>query len=82
MNECECQHLLGGLSDYVDGELGQAMCQELERHLADCPNCRVVVDTLRKTVTLYQACGEAEVPGDVQERLFRVLDLEQLTSQP
>ncbi len=71
-----CQHLLGQLSDYVDGALGQAMCKEIERHLADCQNCRVVVDTLRKTVMLYHTRGNDPVPGDVQERLFRVLDLE------
>jgi len=35
----------------------------------------VVVDTLRKTVTLYQTRGPDPVPDDVQERLYRVLDL-------
>jgi hypothetical protein len=36
----------------------------------------VVVDTLRKTVTLYQLAGAEPVPGDVQERLWKVLDLQ------
>jgi anti-sigma factor RsiW len=76
MKNEECQHLLGQLSDYVDGELGQAMCEEIERHLAGCENCRVVVDTLRKTVMLYQTQGQTPLPGDVQERLFKILDLE------
>jgi len=77
----QCQRLLGLLSDYVDGELEQAMCQEIERHLADCPNCRAVVDTLHKTVMLYQSLGQEPVPGDVQERLFKVLDLEDLKGE-
>jgi anti-sigma factor RsiW len=76
MKNEECQHLLGQLSDYMDGELGQAMCEEIERHLAGCENCRVVVDTLRKTVMLYQTQGQTPLPGDVQERLFKILDLE------
>jgi anti-sigma factor RsiW len=76
VNGDECKHLLGELSDYVDGELGQAMCQEIERHLAGCQNCRVVVDTLRKTVMLYQSRGSDPIPGDVEERLFKVLSLE------
>jgi anti-sigma factor RsiW len=79
MNKHECQHLLGQLSDYVDGELEQVMCEEIERHLAGCQNCRVVVDTLSKTVWLYHTRGQAPVPGDVQESLFKVLDLENLT---
>jgi anti-sigma factor RsiW len=78
MNSGECEHLLGQLSDYVDGELGQAMCEEIERHLAGCQNCRAVVDTLRKTVTLYQLTGAEPVPGDVQERLLEVLDLQDM----
>jgi anti-sigma factor RsiW len=80
VNRQECQHLLGQLSDYVDGELGQAMCEEIERHLADCQNCRVVVDTLSKTVALYQTQGQTPLPGDVEERLYRVLNLERFTS--
>jgi len=79
MDQHACQHLLGQLSDYVDGELGQAMCEEIERHLADCPNCRVVVDTLGKTVALYRMQGQSPVPGDVEERLCKVLHLESFT---
>ena len=78
MDEHNCQHLLGQLSDYIDGELGQAMCQEIERHLAGCQNCRVVVDTLGKTVALYRTQGQTTVPSDVEERLYKVLNLESL----
>ena len=79
MNRQACQRLLGQLSDYVDGELERTMCEEIERHLADCQNCRVVVDTLGKTVALYRAQGQDPVPGDVQERLYKILNLESLT---
>ena len=78
MDKHECQHLLGQLSDYVDGELEQTMCEEIECHLADCQNCRVVVDTLSKTVALYRTQGQDPLPGDVQERLYKVLNLESL----
>jgi anti-sigma factor RsiW len=80
VNRQECQHLLGQLSDYVDGELEQTMCEEIEHHLADCQNCRIVVDTLSKTVALYQTQGQTPVPGEVEERLYKVLDLESLIS--
>jgi anti-sigma factor RsiW len=71
-----CRDLLGQLSDYVDGELEAALCAELEAHLADCPNCRVMVDTVRKTVTLYHAQAATELPSEVQDRLYKVLKLE------
>lgn len=72
----ECRELLGKLSDYVDGELEDALCAELETHLEGCHNCRVMVDTLRKTITLYQGQGSAGLPPDVEERLYKVLKLE------
>ena len=72
-----CRDLLGSLSDYVDGNLGEMLCAELEEHLRGCTNCRVVVDTLRKTVELYHMEAEEEcLPPTVRERLFSKLDLE------
>jgi len=74
----KCRSLLGSLSDYVDGSLGEELCEEIERHVTECQNCHVVVDTLRKTVSLYhESAAEAgEVPGVVRERLFRTLNLD------
>ena len=71
-----CREILAHISDYVDGELEAALCTELEAHLAGCPNCRVMVDTVRKTITLYHAQPPAELPSDVQGRLYRVLKIE------
>jgi anti-sigma factor RsiW len=72
-----CRELLGQLSDYIDGELEAALCAKLEAHLADCPNCRVMVDTLRRTIILYHAQAPAELPSDIQDRLYKVLKLEE-----
>jgi len=79
MNHDEnCKYLLDSLSDYVDGSLGSELCAELERHLSECENCRIVVDTLRKTVSLYKITRQpAEMPEDVRERLYRSLNLEE-----
>lgn len=71
-----CHDLLGQLSDYVDGELEASLCAELEAHLAECPNCRVMVDTVRKTIVLYQTQATTELPSDVEARLYRVLEIE------
>ena len=71
-----CQEILDHISDYVDGELEAALCAELEVHLAGCHNCRVMVDTVRKTVTLYHSQAPAELPSDVEERLYKVLKIE------
>jgi predicted anti-sigma-YlaC factor YlaD len=75
MEEKNCKSLLGSLSDYVDGIAQEELCRELERHLADCENCRIVVDTLKKTVYLYQSDSETDLPLAVRERLFKRLNL-------
>ena len=69
--------LLGSLSDYVDGDLAEPVCAEIERHMAGCERCRVVVDTLRKTVELYHITAEdPALPTGVRQRLFFRLDLD------
>lgn len=73
-----CRELLGSLSEYVDGELSNELCNILEHHMEDCEDCRIVVDTLRKTVNIYQMTAESEeLPGDIRERLFKSLKIEE-----
>ena len=72
-----CRHLLGSLSEYIDGDLEADLCAELELHLADCEDCHVVVDSLQKTVYLYQATSQqVPLPEGLRERLFRSLDMD------
>ena len=78
MDHESCRHLLGSLSEYVDGDLGEELCAEIDRHLQDCNNCRVVIDSLRKTINLYQVTTPSpSVPNDVRQRLFHSLDLDE-----
>jgi predicted anti-sigma-YlaC factor YlaD len=74
----ECRQLLNSLSDYVDGDLQQELCDEIELHMKDCDNCQIVVDTLSKTVSLYQTSTDpAVVPDEVRRRLYHRLDLDE-----
>jgi anti-sigma factor RsiW len=79
-----CHDLLGSLSEYIDGTLREDLCSELDRHLAGCDQCKVVVNTLRKTIEIYHANGEmaAELPQDIRQRLFQRLDLTEFLSGP
>jgi predicted anti-sigma-YlaC factor YlaD len=74
----ECRQLLDSLSDYIDGDLPQELCNEIEHHMKDCDNCRIVIDTLSKTVSLYQTTSDpAVVPDEVRQRLYHRLDLDE-----
>lgn len=73
-----CRELLESLSDFVDGLLEEELCAEIERHMSDCSDCRIVVDTLRKTVSLYRTSSiSEELPRDVRRRLYHRLDLDE-----
>jgi predicted anti-sigma-YlaC factor YlaD len=70
-----CRDLLEPLSDYISGEAAESLCAEIEAHMAECEDCRVMVDTLRKTILLDRADKPDELPGDVRRRLYHRLDL-------
>ena len=77
IKEIDCGKFLESLSDYVDGILGDALCKEIENHMVGCDDCRIVVDTLKKTIYLYHETSvKATIPMDVRERLFHRLDLD------
>ena len=79
MDHENCHHLLGSLSEFVDGSLETKLCTEIERHLAGCDNCQVVIDSLRKTIYLYHVTAQQSpaVPDEVRMRLFRRLHLDE-----
>ncbi len=71
-----CKELVSSISDYVDGSLSEELCHELEKHLLECENCKVVVNTLKKTIDIVQEQKEQDkIPADVKQRLFYRLDL-------
>ena len=68
-----CGELLALLNEYVDGGVDPSVCKELEAHLARCNPCRVVVDNMRKTITLYRNDEPCELPVGFRNRLHTAL---------
>ncbi len=78
-----CHELLHRLSDFIDGELSTELCAEIEAHLKTCKNCTVVVDTLKKTIELYQETAKNEkMPVEVRQRLYKHLELDDFLLNP
>jgi anti-sigma factor RsiW len=69
----KCEELLLMLNEYVDGTVDPAICDEFERHLAGCNPCQVVVDNIRKTITLYKDGKPYELPAEFRKRLHDIL---------
>jgi len=69
----KCKDVIREISDYLDGELDLALLAELQRHLEHCEDCRLVVDTTKKTIQVFCNSEPAPLDEDVRARLHRAL---------
>lgn len=77
LSERPCHQLVAHLPDYVGGAAAENICAEIEAHMAGCENCRIVVDTLRQTIHLYQLLPRPDLPEPARRRLYKSLDLDE-----
>jgi anti-sigma factor RsiW len=68
-----CQGVILEISNYIDGELDLSAKQELESHLVDCEDCKMVVDQTRLTVEVFCDSKPVELPAEVRSRLHDAL---------
>ncbi len=64
----ECQHILAGISAYLDGDLEATACETIEQHCQTCARCAAVVTGLRETVGLCRQAATAPLPESVRQR--------------
>ena len=68
-----CKQVIRQLSEFLDGELARDLAEQLSRHLEGCEDCKIVVDTCRKTIEIYCNTEPLPLPDDVRVRLERAL---------
>lgn len=49
-HRARCRQVRALMSEYLDGELALRDSRRLERHLRWCPNCRRMLESLRRTI--------------------------------
>ena len=78
-----CKHFLEDLlEDYFDEKLTALARLEFDRHSAACSRCRMLRDTLRKTLQFYKKMTARPVPSDVQARLMEALEKRMAVKRP
>ena len=65
----KCRWMFEKLSEYIDNELDEVTCKDIERHAEDCIPCRVCLGTLKRTIELCRNMEDKPVPEDVSSRL-------------
>jgi len=68
-----CRELFERLSEYVDGELSQEICQEIRKHLDGCDPCVNFAKTLKTTANLCRRLPAQPIPPAVAADLRVVL---------
>jgi RNA polymerase sigma-70 factor (ECF subfamily) len=58
-----CRKVFAGLSDYLDGELDDFSCEEIETHMNGCEPCKKFLRSLESTI---QRCQQS--PADCPDR--------------
>ncbi len=68
-----CLEVFARLSEYIDGELPEDDCAEIEQHIADCPPCIEFLRNLRRSVAASREVQSdlrpGPIPTEIQARL-------------
>jgi RNA polymerase sigma-70 factor, ECF subfamily len=69
-----CKALFAELSNYLDQQLDDSLCQELERHIDGCGPCRVFLASLEKTIeacrTLAAQRPDSKEAGELRKKVL------------
>ena len=68
-----CPDVLTMLSRKLEDEISPDVCAEMEQHVAGCPHCASVCDSLKRTLAVCKALPSPEVPAHVQESLRKAV---------
>ena len=69
-----CKEFLDELTDFLDEKTEAEVRAKLEKHLAECPNCWVICDTTKKTISVYKGMKSCAIPDDVHSRLMAAVE--------
>ena len=73
----DCGEVMDQLAEYLDPDERAEICREIEAHLSRCRDCRLHVDTIKKTIVLYQADAKRiELPIRTAKSLEQAMALE------
>jgi predicted anti-sigma-YlaC factor YlaD len=64
-----CRNIVKELSNYLDEALDSTLKASIEKHLENCEDCKVVVDTTKQTIQIYCNSEPAPLPEETRLRL-------------
>ena len=68
-----CQEVLDQLWEYLDEDARAELKSQINTHLNGCGHCKVEVDSLRQTISLYRCEEQAPIPIQLSGKLRAAL---------
>ena len=68
-----CLEMFKKLSEYIDNELDELTCRDIERHAEECIRCKTCLETLKRSIDLCRNAGDKPVPESFSLRLKEVI---------
>ena len=69
----KCTEFLKELTEYLDGTADAALREELDEHMHWCHECKVVLNTTKKTIEIYRDNKLYELPERLRIRLHEAI---------
>ena len=64
-----CLEVFARLSEYVDGELDDLTCAEIESHIDGCMPCEQFIEALRRTIKLVGDTPRARLTDAMKQQI-------------
>jgi RNA polymerase sigma-70 factor, ECF subfamily len=68
-----CKEMFAELSNYLDDELDDSLCEELEKHMDGCEPCMAFLSSLERSIQLCRAAPNESANARLAARLRREL---------
>ncbi len=69
-----CKKFLEELNNFLDEAVDPSLKAEIQHHLDQCPNCFVICDTTKKTISVYKGMQAKALPEGIRSRLMSLIE--------
>jgi len=69
----QCLAMFEKLSEYIDNELDEVSCKDIEKHAKECIQCQACLETLKRTIEICRESESKPVPKLFSFRLKELI---------
>ncbi len=71
----KCKEAYLRICDNLDADPNSAKCRQVLKHLEKCPDCAALLDSVKKTVSLYRLVSTPRIPTATHRKLIKTINI-------